>query len=168
MSIDFKEIRELLNAISDTNIEEFSLKSDQFELTVRKGQAKTVQETPASFPPPPQPASPESPPSEKSAGLSPRSSSEADSPALRASDQSQWEDIISPIVGTFYAASAPGEPPFVNVGDQIQTHQTVCIVEAMKIMNEIEAEVSGQVMEINVQNGEPVEYGQTLMRIKPD
>lgn len=168
MSIDFKEIRELLNAISDANIEEFSLKSDQFELTVRKGQGKTVQETPASFPPPPQPTSPESPPSEESAGLSPRASSEADSPALRASDQGQWEDITSPIVGTFYVASAPGESPFVKVGDQIQVHQTVCIVEAMKIMNEIEAEVSGQVMEINVQNGEPVEYGQTLMRIKPD
>jgi len=161
VSIDFKEIRELLNAISDANIEEFSLKSDQFELTVRKGQAETVTEKPASFPP--EPSS-----SEENAGLSPRSSPEADSPMQRSPDQSQWEDITSPIVGTFYAASAPGEPPFVKVGDQIQAHQTVCIVEAMKIMNEIEAEVSGKVMEINVQNGEPVEYGQTLMRIQPD
>ncbi len=157
MSIDFKEIRELLNAISDANVAEFSLKSDQFELTVRKGQVSMVTETPVSFP------SSESSPTEESGTASPESS-----PATRSTDQSQWEDITSPIVGTFYAASAPGESPFVKVGDQIQANQTVCIVEAMKIMNEIEAEVSGQVMEINVQNGEPVEYGQTLMRIKPD
>jgi acetyl-CoA carboxylase biotin carboxyl carrier protein len=72
------------------------------------------------------------------------------------------------MVGTFYRSPAPDEPPFVGVGDRIKTGQTVCIIEAMKLMNEIEAEVSGQVMEILAQNAEPVEYGQVLMRINPD
>jgi acetyl-CoA carboxylase biotin carboxyl carrier protein len=72
------------------------------------------------------------------------------------------------MVGTFYRAPAPGEPLFVEVGDRVKAGQSVCIIEAMKLMNEIEAEVSGQVMEILVQNGEPVEYGQPLMRINPD
>ena len=154
MSIDFNEIRELLNAISQADIAEFSLKSDQFELTVRKGAA--------SVSPPPaqstqvQPSPPETPAStEESLAPSPP-------------DKSEWEAITSPIVGTFYEAPGPGESPFVKVGDHVQVNQTVCIVEAMKIMNEIEAEVSGQVMEIAVENGEPVEFGQTLIRVKPD
>lgn len=72
------------------------------------------------------------------------------------------------MVGTFYRAPGPGESPFVEVGDRVKRGQTVCIIEAMKLMNEIEAEVSGQVVEILLQNSEPVEYGQPLMRIKPD
>ena len=71
------------------------------------------------------------------------------------------------MVGTFYRAPAPDEEPFVEVGDRVTTQQTVCIIEAMKLMNEIESEVSGEVTEILVEDGEPVEYGQTLMRIKP-
>lgn len=155
MSIDFKAIRELLNDISEADITEFSLKSDQFELTVRKGLTTTATETSVSPPSPqtsPPPSEASSPPEDKKPEI----------------DKSEWEEITSPIVGTFYEAPAPEEPVFVKVGDQIQTNQTVCIVEAMKIMNEIEAEVSGKVMEITVKNGEPVEYGQTLMRVQPD
>lgn len=158
MSIDFKEIRELLNAISQADVAEFSLKSEQFELTVRKGGANVSTTETVIEPTPQQPQS-------ASSTAEGSSSQQASTPAP---DQSEWEEITSPIVGTFYEAPAPGEAPFVKVGDQIQANQTVCIVEAMKIMNEIEAEVSGQVMEITVKNGEPVEYGQTLMRIKPD
>jgi acetyl-CoA carboxylase biotin carboxyl carrier protein len=71
------------------------------------------------------------------------------------------------MVGNFYRAPAPNEPAFVEVGDRITLGQTVCIIEAMKLMNEIEAEVTGEVVEILVQNGTPVEYGQVLMRVKP-
>ena len=71
------------------------------------------------------------------------------------------------MVGTFYAAPAPGEPVFVEVGSRIKTGQTVCILEAMKLMNELESEVSGEVIEILVENGTPVEFGQVLMRVKP-
>ena len=72
------------------------------------------------------------------------------------------------MVGTFYRAPAPGEQPFVEIGDRVRVGQTVCIIEAMKLMNEIEAEVSGQIIDLLVHNGEPVEYGQPLMRINPD
>ena len=75
--------------------------------------------------------------------------------------------ILSPMVGTFYRAPAPGEPPFVSVGDRISSGQTVCIIEAMKLMNELEAEVSGEVVEILVENGQPVEFDQPLMRVRP-
>jgi acetyl-CoA carboxylase biotin carboxyl carrier protein len=71
-------------------------------------------------------------------------------------------------VGTFYRSPAPDEPPFVSEGDRIACGQTVCIIEAMKLMNEIEAEVSGRVVEVLIENGAPVEFGQPLMRIDPD
>ena len=71
------------------------------------------------------------------------------------------------MVGTFYSAPAPDEDPFVAVGDRISKGDTVCIIEAMKLMNEIEGEVTGQIMEIKVENGEPVEFGQVLMRVNP-
>ena len=71
------------------------------------------------------------------------------------------------MVGTFYRAPAPGEPVFVDLGNRISIGQTVCIIEAMKLMNELEAEVSGEVVEILVENGTPVEFGQVLMRVRP-
>tara|TARA_Y100001978_G_scaffold102828_1_gene92004 strand:- start:65 stop:328 length:264 start_codon:yes stop_codon:yes gene_type:complete len=75
-------------------------------------------------------------------------------------------EITSPMVGTFYRASAPGEDPFVEIGSSISTGQTICILEAMKLMNEIESEFNGVVVEVLVDNGTPVEFGQVLMRIK--
>lgn len=167
MSIDFKELRELLAAIAVTDIAELTLKSDDFELSVRKGipampiAEQTVVSTAAmvAATPPVMPIAPtqvQQPP--------------ATSPATPTSppvDQ-KWVAVKSPMVGTFYRSPAPDEPAFVEVSDRIRSDQTVCIIEAMKLMNEIEAEVSGQVMEILVKNGEPVEYGQTLMLINPD
>jgi len=75
-------------------------------------------------------------------------------------------EVVSPMVGTFYRAPAPDEPPFIEVGDTVRKGQTVCIVEAMKLMNQIEAEVTGRVVEILVQNAQPIEYGQVLMRVE--
>jgi acetyl-CoA carboxylase biotin carboxyl carrier protein len=76
-------------------------------------------------------------------------------------------EITAPMVATFYRAPSPGDPPFVELGTRINTGQTVCILEAMKLMNELECEVSGEVVEILVENGTPVEFGQVLMRVKP-
>ena len=76
-------------------------------------------------------------------------------------------DLDSPIVGTFFSASSPDAPPFVQVGSRVQKGQVVCIVEAMKVMNEIEAEFDGEVVEVIVSNGQPVEYGETLFRLRP-
>jgi acetyl-CoA carboxylase biotin carboxyl carrier protein len=85
--------------------------------------------------------------------------------APAAADDSDGYAVIAPMVGTFYAASSPGSPPFVQVGDHVNEGDTLCIVEAMKMMNQIEAEVSGTVKSIRVQSGDPVEYGQILFVI---
>ena len=161
MSINFQELQELLGAISQTDITELVLKNDDFELTVRKEKgaiavpqmavSPQIAETVTNAAPTPPPAT-EAPPATS---------------ATPKVDDKKWVDITSPMVGTFYAAPAPDEDPFVSVGDRINKGDTVCIIEAMKLMNEIEGEVSGRIMEIAVQNGEPVEFGQVLMRVDP-
>ena len=80
--------------------------------------------------------------------------------------RSDLTDITSPMVGTFYRAAAPGEDPFVELGSKINVGQTICILEAMKLMNEIESEFNAEIVEILVENGTPVEFGQVLMRVK--
>lgn len=155
MSVDFDQVRELLTAIAQTDIAELTLKSEDFELTVRRGGTTIPTGEMAVSLPAPLPVAPK-----------PATATVPEAPAPPPSDK-KWVDVTSPMVGTFYRAPAPGEDPFVEVNDRIQNGQTVCIIEAMKLMNEIEAEVSGQVMEILVENGEPVEYGQTLMRVNP-
>jgi len=166
VSINFNELRELLGAIAQTDITELSLKTDAFELSVRKnaGQAPVVVPvipipeaiaapaglTESVSPPPPVPVA--EPPKETS---------------TPSTIDQKWTAVTSPMVGTFYRAPSPDEAPFVEIGDSIRKGQPVCIIEAMKLMNEIEAEISGQVMEIAVANGEPVEYGQTLLWVKP-
>lgn len=175
MSLDFNQLRELLAAIAQTDIAELTLKSTDFELTVRKGiptmpNNPMVSQTalaPSSLATSPNtggtadaaPPTPEMVIKESAVAVPP--------PAPLPAVDPKWEEVKSPMVGTFYRASGPEEAPFVEVGDRIRTGQTVCIIEAMKLMNEIEAEVFGQVMEILVENGEPVEYGQPLMRVNP-
>ena len=141
-------------AIAQTDITELNLKSENFELMVRKPGIAPVQDGAAS------PVSASSPPANVPSPAS-------DVPTPSASKDKKWQQVTSPMVGTFYRAPAPGEAPFVEVNDRIRVGQTVCIIEAMKLMNEIETELAGQVMEIAVENGEPVEYGQTLMWIDP-
>lgn len=180
MSLDFNELRQLLIALDQTDITELTLKSDEFELTVRKAVAEKTQLLPAA----------DSIVNNMIGGLnsSPIAGSSAASginsvpsqmidstisnslqmPAAIQPLEQKSVEISSPMVGTFYRAAAPGEPPFVEIGDRVRVGQTVCIIEAMKLMNEIEAEVSGQIIDISVHNGEPVEYGQALMRINPD
>ncbi len=165
MSVDFQELRELLAAIAKTDITEFTLKSDDFELTLRKGSvvSSAVTAIPQALPT----SSIEAPttPLVESPVVTPAVTPEPSaSPPI---DQKKLLDITSPMVGTFYRAPTPDDPPFVDIGDRIATGQTVCILEAMKLMNELEAEVSGQIVEILVQNGEPVEFGQVLMRVDP-
>jgi acetyl-CoA carboxylase biotin carboxyl carrier protein len=158
VSINYNELRELLTAIAQTDITELILKSDDFELTVRKGTTPNVNSTPLDMAIPVVPAIPTTP------------APPATPPKIEATPavDKKWIAITSPMVGTFYSAPAPDEPPFVDVSDRIRTGQTVCIIEAMKLMNEIEAEVAGQIVEIVVDNGEPVEYGQTLMWVNPE
>lgn len=158
MAIDYQQIRELLTAIAQTDVSEFSLKSDAFELTVKKGstvQSVVMAESLPTIAPAPTAMAPVAPASEPTPPPAP-----VVDPNL--------VDVTSPMVGTFYRAPAPDEAPFVTVGDGVTPSQTVCIIEAMKLMNEIEAEASGKVVEILVENGESVEFGQPLMRIDPN
>jgi acetyl-CoA carboxylase biotin carboxyl carrier protein len=89
-------------------------------------------------------------------------SESAASPGAVADAEEDGHIVTAPMVGTFYSSSSPGSPPFVQVGDRVNAGDTLCIVEAMKMMNQIEAEVSGLIKSIRVQNGDPVEYGQIL------
>ncbi|MBP5973153.1 acetyl-CoA carboxylase biotin carboxyl carrier protein [Brasilonema sp. CT11] len=183
MPLDFNEIRQLLTTIAQTDIAEVTLKSDDFELTVRKAVsvpsmlsaapqgALGAVGTPNTPVPPPIPLVMSPPTVTVTPPNRPTDSNTSGvySPPTGSSViEQKFVEIPSPMVGTFYRAPSPGEAPFVQVGDRIRSGQAVCIIEAMKLMNEIEAEVSGQVIEILVQNGEPVEYGQPLMRINPD
>jgi acetyl-CoA carboxylase biotin carboxyl carrier protein len=176
--LDFNEIRQLLATIAQTDIAEVTLKSDDFEITVRKaviapyqilgtGTAASVGVNNSGLPV--HMSQVLSPHPEMGINRSDNTSAGTEKPQANptAIDQ-RLVEVPSPIVGTFYRAPAPGEAPFVEVGDRVKRGQAVCIVEAMKVMNEIETEVSGQVMEILVQNGDPVEYNQPLMRINPD
>ncbi|MFE4106500.1 acetyl-CoA carboxylase biotin carboxyl carrier protein [Almyronema epifaneia] len=162
MDLNFGELRELVAALNQTDIAELILKGGDFELTLRKqtavGSAVVLADgglagngsTPPAVLPEMPPAPPAPPAAERAPTLDPN-----------------LVEITSPMVGTFYRAPAPEEPPFVDVGDRIQSGQTVCIIEAMKLMNELEAEISGEIVEILVENSEPVEFGQALMRVRP-
>lgn len=168
MPLDLNELRELLTAISQTDIAELTLKSADFELTVRRGVQVQAGELTSSGTVPAQTLM--APP--QSSGSPARPSAEvAAAPAQAApplASDRRFLEVVSPMVGTFYRSPAPDEPPFVDVGERIRKGQTVCIIEAMKLMNELESEVAGEIVEILVQNGEPVEYGQILMRVSPD
>lgn len=154
MQLNLNELRELLAVLNQTDITELTLKSSEFELTVRKGERSESQVVVPSMPAstPTQVELPAPTPESTSASTA----------------EKKWVEIISPMVGTFYRSPTPDEPSYVEVGDSIRRGQTVCIIEAMKLMNELEAEINGQVMEVLVENGEPVEYGQPLMRVNPN
>ncbi|HEY9644367.1 MAG TPA: acetyl-CoA carboxylase biotin carboxyl carrier protein [Coleofasciculaceae cyanobacterium] len=162
MELEFNELRELLSVINQTDIAEFTLKSGEFELVVRKGMPLGELAPPAN-----RAAIQEVAPPVAVAPTLPSSvAAPAPAPAPSRSNE-KFLEVISPMVGTFYRSPAPDEPPFVDVGDRIRPGQTVCIIEAMKLMNDLESEVAGEIVEILAKNGEPVEYGQVLMRVIP-
>ena len=167
--LDFNELRQLLITISQTDITEFALKSDEFELTIRKN--SHVSQASPGLAPIEDSLAAKSTVKENTQQLAerpPEPVADVQAPVSASPQGQKSVEVISPMVGTFYRAPAPGEAAFVEVGDRIRLGQTVCIIEAMKLMNEIEAEVSGQVISILVQDGEPIEYGQPLMRINPN
>ncbi len=148
MDFNLEQLRELLKILNETDITELTLESGELRLSVRKGNSPIVAAPVAAV----STASPTPPPPIESPPPVP--------------DNRKLIDVVSPMVGTFYRSPAPDEPPFVEVGEVVKRGQTVCIVEAMKLMNEIEAESAGKIAEILVQNAEPIEFGQVLMRIE--
>ena len=162
MQLDHDQLRELLALLGESDIQEFSLEGDDFRLEVRRNLPAaappvTVLQAPAAAP------APLPPPQAAQSSASAPSPPPPPAPAAR----SDLQAITAPMVGTFYRSPSPGDPPFVEVGSRITAGQPICILEAMKLMNELEAELGGEVVEILVENGTPVEFGQVLMRIKP-
>ena len=159
MQLDHDQLHQLLTLLGNSDIQELKLEGDDFRLEVRRNlpSAAPVALVQASAAPlaAPQPAI-------ASAPVAP-SAPPPTSPAVR----HDLHEVTAPMVATFYRSPAPGDPPFVEVGSRVTAGQTVCILEAMKLMNELDSEVAGEVVEILVENGTPVEFGQVLMRIKP-
>ena len=147
MQLDHNQLKDLLTLLGGSDIQEFILEGKDFRVELRRYQSDQPAAVPAAAPVAPVP-----PPAPRTAAPPGRS---------------DLIEVRAPMVGTFYRAPAPEEPPFVNVGDRIQVGQTLCILEAMKLMNEIEADVSGEVVEVLVDNGTPVEFDQVLIRLKP-
>jgi acetyl-CoA carboxylase biotin carboxyl carrier protein len=153
-NLTLDEVRELINLIAEKQFTEFELERGKFRMRLGRGTAtKSITEiVPHMFMPPEAAPTP--------------SVAEAPAPAAPTPQEEDLHIITSPIVGTFYRASSPTAEPFVNVGDSITVGKTLCIIEAMKLMNEIQADTSGIVAKIFVENGQPVEFGQPLFGIK--
>ena len=155
MQLDHEQLHRLLEALGESDIQEFRLEGDDFRLEIRRNlPAQTVM-------------APVMPAPVAAAAPIVASAEPASAPPASTATRSDLLEVTAPMVGTFYRAPAPGEPPFVEVGTRINVGQAVCILEAMKLMNELESEVGGEVVEILVDNGTPVEFGQVLMRVKP-
>ncbi len=160
-----KELKELIEFLIEKDIAEFELERGDVKVRIKRGtaQAAAPAETrfvqvapvptvlPAEYSPAP-PAAPHAPPTV---------------PAKPTAEETGLHEVKSPIVGTFYEAPSPGAPAFVKVGDTVQVGQVLCIIEAMKLMNEIEADVGGEIIKRLVSNAQPVEYGQVLFLIRP-
>ena len=156
MQLDHEQLHRLLEVLGESDIQEFRLEGDDFRLEIRRNlPGQTVVASAAATP--------------VVAAVAPQAAAAETTspPPAAASTRSDLQDITAPMVGTFYRAPAPGEPSFIEVGNRVDVGQPVCILEAMKLMNELESEVSGEVVEILVDNGTPVEFGQVLMRVKP-
>ena len=150
--MNYKEIKELIDLIKETDVAEIEVERAGTRIRIRRdGQGGPVREIRDVAPPPPTaPAEPASP-----------------GPAA-AQPEEEAGVVHSPLVGTFYRSPGPDTPPFTDLGERVEKGQVLCIVEAMKLMNEIEAEFAGIVREVFVENGQPVEYGQPLYRIEPE
>lgn len=164
--MEFKQIQELLKAVNKSNISEVSIKDGDFEITIKQAASETqfvaVQTTTALPQPMAMPAAISGPAVPQVAA--PQQSAAPSAPAAEAGNT---VTIKSPMIGTFYRSSGPDKPAFVNVGDEIRPGQVICIVEAMKLFNEIESEISGRIVKVLVDDATPVEYDQPLFLVEP-
>ncbi|CAM3801250.1 acetyl-CoA carboxylase biotin carboxyl carrier protein [Alkalicoccus chagannorensis] len=161
--LKIQEIRELIQLIDQSSIDEFKYEQNGAKVTLKKqgAQPAVVQQPAPVQEPQPQQSVPAAPAPSPAAESAPANGQEAEKKA------GQYA-ITSPMVGTFYAAPSPEADNYVQQGDKVTKESVVCIVEAMKLMNEIEAEVNGEIVEILVENGELVEYGQELFLVQPE
>lgn len=166
----FQEITDLIKVLNRSKIAEFKLKNGDFEIAIRtdsyiesKGQKVVAAPVQVAAAPAAVPAAPPIP--------APEAAKPAEAPAEPASkkeDTSKYLEIKSPMVGTFYRSASPEKPAYAEVGKKVNVGDTVCIIEAMKLFNEIESEVSGTIVKVMVDNEKPVEYDQVLFLVQPD
>jgi acetyl-CoA carboxylase biotin carboxyl carrier protein len=165
--MDFEEIKQILDMMREHELSEFELERDNFKLRVRKNAAGHWTTTaPAS----PHPAyAPAYPPQMPAPGQPPNTYAMPPAASVLTSADAEMELAVvkSPIVGTFFRASEPGAKPFTDVGERVKKGQVLCIIEAMKLMNDITAEIDGEVVKVYVENGQAVQYGERLLAIKP-
>ena len=166
MKLDHDDLNRLIEKISSSDIQEFSLEGEDFKLEIKRNLFNNNQSSNNYL------ATQNS--LEKQQIIATQNSSSDNIATANTTEKAQvpppgrsdLTEITSPMVGTFYRASAPGEEPFVELGTKVKVGQTICILEAMKLMNEIESEFNAEIVEILVENGTPVEFGQVLMRVK--
>ena len=153
--MDIKQIQELIRFVAKSGVNEVAIEQQDFKITFKTNQVQTVvnatvpqiQAAPVAAAPAPQTA--------------------PVAPAASVADTSNYITIKSPMIGTFYHSASPDKPLFVNVGDEIKAGDVVCIIEAMKLFNDIESEVSGRIVKVLVDNSSPVEYDQPLFLVEP-
>ncbi|REK66025.1 MULTISPECIES: acetyl-CoA carboxylase biotin carboxyl carrier protein [Cohnella] len=160
------EIKELIKLVDQTSVQELEIENEGARLAIRKpGRTEVVNvqtaPAPATYVPAAAPAAAPAP----AAAAAP---APAEAPKKEADDREGLHTIVSPMVGTFYRAPSPDAPSFVNKGDKVTEKTVVCILEAMKLMNPLEAEVRGEIVDILVENGQLVEFGQPLFLVKPE
>jgi acetyl-CoA carboxylase biotin carboxyl carrier protein len=152
--LELKDIKAVIDLMRKNDLSVFEMEKDGFRLKLQKGSDQPVYGAAAPVQlAPPTPAAPAS-----AAGEAPAAAAPEKGGALK--------DVVSPMVGTFYRASSPDTPAFVDVGKEVSEETVVCIIEAMKVMNEIKAETKGVIAEIVAENGKPVQFGQVLFRVK--
>jgi len=151
--MDLEEIKQILQLMDENELAEFELERDGLRIALRKASSTAPAIAGVAMPQGTVPAA-----------AAPPSAGPAETAKETAEDKTAY--IKSPMVGTFYVAPSPDSPPFVGLGEKIGKDDVVCILEAMKVMNEIKAELEGTIMEVLAENGEPVEYGQPLFRVE--
>src|SRR5271166_538302 len=160
--MNLKELKELIEFLIEKDIAEFELERGDIKMRIKRAGEQTVVHThgdPRFF------AVPAAPAPAPELGAAPAVPAPAAPPEPKPEEGLQA--VKSPIVGTFYEAPSPGAPPFVKVGDSVEIGQVLCIVEAMKLLNEIESDVAGEIVKKLATNGQPIEYGQELFVIRP-
>ena len=150
--MDIRKVKKLIELLDESGIAEIEITEGEDSIRISRYAANVA--APMAMPAP-----------APVAAATPSAAPPAAAPLPAAEPEEEGHAVTAPMVGTFYSSSSPGSPPFVQVGDKVNEGDTLCIVEAMKMMNQIEAEISGTVKSIRVQNGEPVEYGQILFMI---
>jgi acetyl-CoA carboxylase biotin carboxyl carrier protein len=162
-AVDLKELRMLFKLMAESDIAELEVDHGGEKIRVKRGAGAGPAVAPTFIPVPAAPGLP----AQNAAAAPPAAGAQAPAPAAAPAPAGNYRSITSPMVGTFYRSPAPDAAPYVEVGSVVKKGQTLCIIEAMKLMNEIEAELDGKIVAILVENGQPVEYGEELFRIEP-